>query len=70
MARIKKKIGELLLEENLITEEQLTEALEAQKMTGQKIGQVLVNKGFVKEEDLYKILSEKICKFRRLFNKW
>ncbi len=62
MARIKKKIGELLLEEKLITEEQLTEALEAQKMTGQKIGQVLISKGFVKEEDLYKILSEKIDK--------
>ena len=38
MAKIRKKIGELLLEQKLITEEQLTEALETQKMTGQKIG--------------------------------
>ena len=60
MAKIRKKIGELLLEKKLITEDQLMEALETQKMTGQKIGQVLVSKGFIKEEDLYKILAEKI----------
>jgi len=29
-------------------------------MTGQKIGQVLINKGHIKEEELYKILAEKI----------
>lgn len=60
MARVRKKIGEMLLEEKLITEEQLMEALETQKMTGQKIGQVLVNKDYIKEEELYKILAEKI----------
>jgi len=60
MAKIRKKIGEILLEKKLITEEQLMDALETQKMTGQKIGQVLINKGHIKEEELYKILAEKI----------
>lgn len=62
MAKIRKKIGELLLEKKLITEEQLMEALETQKMTGQKIGQILINKGAIKEDTLYKILAEKIDK--------
>ena len=53
MAKIRKKIGELLLERQLITEEQLMESLETQKMTGQKIGQVLINKGYIKEEELF-----------------
>lgn len=60
MAKIRKKIGEILLERKLITEEQLMEALETQKMTGQKIGQVLVSKGIIKEDELYKVLAEKI----------
>ena len=49
MAGIRKKIGEILVEENLITEEQLFEALETQRLTGQKVGQILIDKGFIKE---------------------
>ena len=49
MAGIRKKIGEILIEENLITEEQLFEALETQRLTGQKVGQILIDKGFIKE---------------------
>ena len=56
MAGIRKKIGEILIEEKLITEEQLSEALETQRLTGQKVGQILVDKGFIKEyESLFYI---------------
>ena len=57
MAGIRKKIGEILIEEKLITEEQLSEALETQRLTGQKVGQILVDKGFIKESVLYKVLA-------------
>ena len=55
MAGIRKKIGEILIEEKLITEEQLSEALETQRLTGQKVGQILIDKGFIKENVLYKV---------------
>jgi len=52
------KIGELLLKHNLITQEQLQEALELQKQNGSKIGQNLVQLGYVKEEDITNLLSQ------------
>ena len=69
MAGIRKKIGEILIEEKLITEEQLSEALETQRLTGQKVGQILIDKGFVKENVLYKVLADKLgCKYVDLEN--
>ena len=69
MAGIRKKIGEILIEEKLITEEQLSEALETQRLTGQKVGQVLIDKGFIKENVLYKVLADKLgCKYVDLEN--
>lgn len=69
MAGIRKKIGEILIEEKLINEEQLAEALETQRLTGQKVGQILVDKGFIKESVLYKVLADKFgCKYVDLEN--
>lgn len=69
MAGIRKKIGEILIEEKLINEEQLAEALETQRLTGQKVGQILVDKGFIKENVLYKVLADKFgCKYVDLEN--
>ena len=69
MAGIRKKIGEILVEANLITEEQLFEALETQRLTGQKVGQILIDKGFLTESTLYKALADKLgCKFIDLEN--
>ena len=69
MAGIRKKIGEILIEEKLITEEQLSEALETQRLTGQKVGQILIDKGFIKESVLYKVLADKLgCKYVDLEN--
>lgn len=54
-----KKLGEILLESNLITEPQLSEALELQKsFPGETIGRLLCRLGFLKEADLNYILEQ------------
>jgi type IV pilus assembly protein PilB len=52
-----KKIGERLIEKGLITPEQLKIALEIQKSTSHLLGEVLVDIGFVNENELASILS-------------
>ena len=55
-----KKVGELLIEQDLITPEQLGEALELQKVfPDQPIGQLLCKLGFIKESDLSLVLDQK-----------
>lgn len=54
------KIGELLVAQNLITRDQLTEAIEHQKLNpDQLIGQVLCQLGFLNESDLSFVLDQK-----------
>lgn len=55
------KLGELLLNEKLITPEQLDEALKSQMIFGIKLGSSLVELGFISEEQLCKVLSSKLC---------
>ena len=52
------KLGEMLLKAGLITQEQLEEALEAQKTNGEKLGFNLVQLGYVQEDDITQLLSE------------
>lgn len=55
-----KKVGELLVEQQLVTQEQLMEALELQKLfPDQPIGQLLCKLGFIKESDLSFVLDQK-----------
>ncbi len=54
---IRKRLGEMLVEENLITTEQLESALELQRRQGGKLSEVLINQGLVKAEDLAAVLS-------------
>ncbi|MBI3991153.1 MAG: hypothetical protein HY350_03280 [Candidatus Omnitrophica bacterium] len=49
---VKKNLGEILLEKNIITTEQLSQVLEEQKKQGGLIGQHLVRMGYAKEEDI------------------
>lgn len=52
------KLGELLLEDGLITKEQLTLALSIKKEDNRKkIGEILIEMGFVSELDIAKVLS-------------
>ena len=51
------RIGELLLKEKRISPEQLQEALNAQRVTGGKLGSNLVKLGFVADDEITEILS-------------
>lgn len=54
-----KKLGEILVENNLITEQQLAEALEMQNTApGETIGRLLCRLGFLRESDLNYILEQ------------
>jgi|SRR3989338_354792 len=54
---INKKLGEILVEQDLITQSQLNIALELQKEKGGLIGELLVELKFVHEEDIAKTLT-------------
>src|SRR5688500_2249203 len=57
--RMKKKLlGERLLESGLIRERQLAQALQAQQSTGEQLGRLLVRLGYLKEDDLLRLLCE------------
>ncbi len=52
------KLGEMLIKANLLTTKKLQEALEYQKTNGGKLGFNLVKLGFVREEDITRVLSQ------------
>ncbi len=51
------RLGELLLQETLVTPDQLEEALEAQVVHGGRLGTNLVELGFLKEAELARVLG-------------
>jgi type IV pilus assembly protein PilB len=53
----RRRLGGILMAEGLVTPEQITEALEKQKETGELLGEILVNLGYITENNLVKILS-------------
>jgi type IV pilus assembly protein PilB len=53
-----KKLGELLVRDNLITPAQLQQALEEQKKKGGRLGANLTRLGFINEEELADFLSK------------
>ena len=53
-----KPLGELLVEQSWITPADLEEALEEQERTGRKLGQIVVESGFISVEGLTKVLLE------------
>jgi type IV pilus assembly protein PilB len=56
-----KRLGELLVEKGLITEEQCQHALDIQKKTGRRLGEAIIELGFVKEEELLQVLSKQMA---------
>ena len=52
-----KTIGDILKERGLITPDQLKEGLEQQKASGLPLGQLLINLGYISEEELFKSLG-------------
>ena len=51
------RLGDLLVKEKVITQEQLEQALKVQKDTGCRLGSALVRLGFLSEEDVTNFLS-------------
>jgi hypothetical protein len=56
--KIRRKIGEILIEDELLSKGQLEEALAIQKEKGGLIGKILVEKNFVNEESLIGALGK------------
>ncbi len=54
------RIGDLLVEKNMITETQLAHALQEQKLSGRKLGNQLVDLGYVNENALLNLLSDQL----------
>src|SRR6202045_3445058 len=46
------RLGEILIKENLITSDQLREALEHQKATGGRLGTCLMKLGFISDDEI------------------
>ena len=46
-ARRRRQLGELLLDEHLVTPDQLNRALEIHRATGERLGRVLLDMGVV-----------------------
>lgn len=56
----KRRLGEILVIANKINQAQLDEALKIQKEEGMKLGEVLVEKGFVTEYDIIHAIEQQI----------
>jgi len=54
----KRRLGDIFVERGIISEEQLHEALEQQRETGGKLGEVLVELGFITRVGLAGVISE------------
>ena len=58
--RKKKRLGEMLIDEGLLSEDELGSALKEQKRTGQKLGQYLVHANICREGDIVNVLSRQL----------
>lgn len=56
----KVRLGDLLIEQGLLTQEQLSLSLDAQKRTGRKLGRVFVESGYVTEEGISQALARQL----------
>lgn len=54
------RLGRILLENNLINQVQLTEALQEQEGSGKSLGRVFIDKGVITEGQLTSVLAEQI----------
>lgn len=62
MIQKKVRLGDLLIKNNYITEEQLQDALKKQKELNytKKLGEIFISEGYVTQKDLLKILSKQL----------
>ncbi|HON56479.1 MAG TPA: ATPase, T2SS/T4P/T4SS family, partial [bacterium] len=60
MIGTKKRLGDLLLEAGLISEDQLKKALLAQKLSNDRLGAIFKKMGYISEETLLSFLSKQL----------
>ncbi|EGU41005.1 GspE/PulE family protein [Vibrio scophthalmi] len=58
--KLRKRLGDLLVEEGIISEHQVEQALAAQKATGRKLGATLIDLGFLSEKQMLTFLSQQL----------
>ena len=58
--KVKKRLGEMLVEEGLVSDERLKQALVDQKKAGLKLGQFLTRQGIVNEQQIIDLLSRQL----------
>ena len=58
MAEVKKKLGDMLKDAGMLDDFQLETALSHQRNWGGKLGAILIEMGFVREEDLARVISD------------
>lgn len=56
----RQKVGEILVHAGLINQDQLKQALDLQKQSGERIGRILVKLGFATEDDILQVLETQL----------
>jgi predicted transcriptional regulator len=54
---VAKLLGQVLMESGMVTIDEINEALDVQKSSGQKLGDVLISLGIITEEELQMALD-------------
>ncbi len=58
--RRKKRLGDMLVQERVVTEEQLEQALEVKKTSDKRLGEILVDLNFTTEENITRALTRQL----------
>ncbi len=58
--RQRRRLGDILVERELMSKQQVGEAMRLQDTLGKRFGQIVVDRGLVSEEDLLKTLAEQL----------
>lgn len=58
--KLRKRLGDLLVEEGIINDQQVEQALATQKQTGRKLGDTLIQLGFLTETQMLEFLSRQL----------
>ena len=58
--RLRMRLGDLLVSQNIVTEDQLQIALQQQKQNGRKLGATLLELGFLSEHQLLTFLAQQL----------
>ncbi|WP_407507130.1 GspE/PulE family protein [Vibrio parahaemolyticus] len=58
--QLRKRLGDLLVEEGIVSEDQIQQALSAQRSTGQKLGDALIDLEFITEKQMLEFLSQQL----------